>query len=98
MRSFPLIAGSVASALLLLSCGARTGLDHGPPAPPEPECYRDADCEGAGDLCTPVFCDLDIPPVRPGADRGGHCKELDPIDCDDNDPCTSDKCDPGTGQ
>jgi hypothetical protein len=80
------------------ACGARTGLDSGPPAPPDPDCYRDADCQGAGDLCTPVICVLDIPPLRPGADRGGHCVSQAPINCDDNDPCTSDKCDSATGQ
>ena len=84
-------------AALSPSCGARTGLNAGPPAPPEPDCYRDSDCEDAGDLCVPVVCVLDIPPVRPGADRGGHCVALDPIDCDDNDPCTNDTCQPATG-
>ncbi|MEZ4308118.1 MAG: putative metal-binding motif-containing protein [Polyangiaceae bacterium] len=91
----------VACAALLASvvpaCGARTGLNSGPPAPPEPECYTDEDCAGSGDLCLPVICELDIPPVREGADAGGHCIEQDPIDCDDNDPCTKDECDPLTG-
>ncbi len=81
----------------LASCGARTGLDAGPPAPPEPECYRDSDCEGAGNPCEPIVCVLDIPPARPGGDRGGRCESLEPIDCDDNDPCTNDICDPVLG-
>ncbi|MBK8253089.1 MAG: putative metal-binding motif-containing protein [Polyangiaceae bacterium] len=79
------------------ACGAKSGLNSGPPAPTEPECYRDEDCAGSGDACIPVICDLDIPPVKEGADPGGHCVELDPIDCDDNDPCTKDACDSFTG-
>ena len=86
-----------ALAVLAPACGARSGLDAGPPAPPEPECYRDEDCKGAGDQCLPVMCELDIPPIRPGADRGGHCVTLEPVDCDDNDPCTNDECDPANG-
>jgi hypothetical protein len=96
-RGWLALGGLVLGAGLVPACGARTGLNSGPPAPPEPECYRDADCEGSGDLCKPVVCELDIPPVREGADRGGHCVELDEIDCDDNDPCTKDACDSTTG-
>jgi hypothetical protein len=87
----------VGGLVLAPACGARTGLNSGPPAPPEPECYRDADCEGSGDLCKPVVCDLDLPPIREGADWGGHCVVQEEIDCDDNDPCTNDSCDPDTG-
>lgn len=29
---------------------------------------------------------------------GGVCKKLDPIDCDDNDECTDEVCDPANGQ
>jgi hypothetical protein len=86
------------AAALAPSCGARTGLEAGPPAPPEPECYRDDDCEGSGDACYPVVCVLDIEPIRPGADPAGHCVAAEPVDCDDNDPCTNDLCDPLTAQ
>ena len=89
---------AVLAGWLAASCGARTGMEAGPPAPPEPECYRDADCEGAGDLCNPVVCELDVEPIRPGADPGGHCVPAEPVECDDNDPCTNDVCDPLTGQ
>lgn len=58
---------------------------------------RDEDCKGAGNECLPVMCGLDIPPIRPGADRGGRCVTLEPVDCDDNDPCTNDACDPANG-
>lgn len=83
--------------LLLASCGARTGLQAGPPAPPEPECFDDSDCEGSGDLCAPVICVLDLPPLKPGGRATGRCVEQDPVDCDDNDPCTQDDCDAETG-
>ena len=95
---FAFAAASLLAASALPSCGARSGLDAGPPAPPEPECYRDADCEGAGDACLPIVCVLDIEPIRPGADRAGHCEAAEPVDCDDNDPCTNDLCEPLTGQ
>ncbi|MFO0586518.1 MAG: putative metal-binding motif-containing protein [Polyangiaceae bacterium] len=96
-KGFALCGAVILGLGALPACGARTGLSAGPPAPEEPECYRDEDCEGSGDKCYPVLCNLDIPPIKPGADPGGHCVTLDPINCDDNDPCTNDVCDPGSG-
>lgn len=91
------------SATFASACGARTGLDIPPPAPPVPECVADEDCPGFDDLCKPVFCKLfaedrpdggaaDAGPVM----RGGTCVELEEVDCDDNDPCTLDECEPAS--
>jgi hypothetical protein len=33
-----------------------------------------------------------------GVPRGGVCRKLEPIDCDDNDPCTDEECNRYTGQ
>lgn len=85
------------SGLLGLSaCGARTGLDAGPPLPPPPDCLVDADCPTYGDFCNPVKC---VPiPVDAGAKSlGGTCEDQIKVDCDDNDPCTADSCVPATG-
>ncbi|WP_437805046.1 MopE-related protein [Sorangium sp. So ce1078] len=89
-------------------CGARTGLNIPPPAP---ECEVDADCPGAEDLCEPVVCQLfasgqpdgGAAPFPEGATggaasrRGGTCVALEPVDCDDGDPCTRDACESATG-
>ncbi|MGK4004269.1 putative metal-binding motif-containing protein [Sorangium sp. So ce1036] len=88
-------------------CGARTGLTIPPPAP---ECEVDADCPGADDLCKPVICQLFEPDraeggaapdgsaaAGGGARRGGTCVSLEPVDCDDGDPCTRDTCESATG-
>ncbi len=86
---------------LLAACGSRTGLDYGPPKPPPPECFVAADCPEFGDFCKPVLCAPldDNPDAGPSeiAKKGGQCKLALPVDCDDNDPCTADLCDPGTG-
>lgn len=47
------------------------------------QCVVDSDCEGA-DLCRPERC-IDAVCV------------LQPVQCDDGDPCSEDLCDPGTG-
>jgi hypothetical protein len=99
---------------LAAGCGARTGLNIPPPAPPEPECLVDSDCPGVDDLCKPVFCRLfepspadagpaqpDAGPAQPDAGpvrRGGECVALTPVDCDDDDACTRDVCEPSTGE
>jgi len=98
--------GAARAALLsgifgLSACGARTGLDAGPPLPPPPECLIDADCPTYGDLCNPVKC-VPIPVeadagADAGAAKGGTCEELPKVDCNDNDPCTTDKCTAETG-
>lgn len=76
----------LAASFLLAGCGARTGLhvekDGGPYL--APECMTTADCEPE-DACHPVACDY------------GSCVPLDPIDCDDGDPCTKDECAPESG-
>ncbi|APR75743.1 RTX toxin [Minicystis rosea] len=97
------------SLLLALSamaaCGGRTDLTSGPPKPPDPECSIDADCTKDGDLCHPKTCEM-----KPfsfgdaGAGEGGssvimlgQCVAATEVDCDDNDPCTTDTCEPATG-
>src|SRR5262245_25533119 len=96
----------VGAALLLVgwaqaSCGARTGLYAPPPPPPGPPCFVNEDCDGFGDLCNPVECrhttedgGVDARAVK----RGGECVPLTPVDCNDNDPCTNDTCDPSSGK
>ncbi len=95
-------------ALLLLAtvvdCGGRTELEVPPPLPPKPECELDADCPGADDLCAPVRCidpenfDGELPELPPGAVLPPRvCLVVDPVDCDDNDPCTNDSCVAETG-
>jgi hypothetical protein len=78
-------------------CGARSPI---PIPPPAPDCFVDEDCDGAEDLCNPVRCEILPPEAQPDAGAGrpaGVCVRLDPIDCDDNDPCTADACEPSTG-
>jgi hypothetical protein len=65
-----------------VSCGSRTPLTV---TEGPPECTIDADCEGANDLCRRVRCNMHV------------CDEM-PVDCDDRDNCTLDRCDPATGQ
>lgn len=90
-----------ALAATISACGARTGLDAPPPAPPPPQCYADADCPGSDDLCNAVVCRLFSAEADAGADvkkmPGGVCVNLTPINCDDNDPCTNDSCDSFSG-
>lgn len=98
------VAALPGGGMLAAGCGARTGLNIPPPAP---ECLVDADCPGAADLCNPVFCkpiapeQSDAGAASPDAgpvQRGGVCVALEPVDCDDQDPCTRDTCEPTTGQ
>jgi len=88
----------------MFACGSRSGLDMPPLPPPPPECLVDADCPGAEDLCNPVVCE----PIAQGEGgaggaggapvQGGVCKQMPPVDCDDNDVCTSEVCEPTTGE
>ncbi len=70
------------SVLVLGACGSRTGFElvAGPP-----DCTAAKDCDGFGDLCSPVGC------------VNGTCQDLAPVSCEDNNPCTSDSCDPTNG-
>ncbi|EYF07947.1 putative metal-binding motif-containing protein [Chondromyces apiculatus] len=92
----PVVMGG--SAWLGGGCGARSAV---PVPPPAPDCYVDADCEGAEDLCNPVVCELLPPETLPDGgvvSRGGVCTTREPVDCDDGDPCTADTCAPETGR
>jgi len=68
------------------ACGSRTTFDVEEGPPPPPECTKNQDCDGYGDLCSPVGC------------IAGKCQDLTPVNCDDQDPCTLDRCDADTGQ
>jgi hypothetical protein len=88
----------------IVTCGGRTELRVPPPLPPQPECDFDEDCPDHDNLCTPVRCidterfDGVLPDPPPGVLLPPRiCLVVDPIDCDDNDPCTLDSCDRTTG-
>jgi hypothetical protein len=91
------LACTVSFIALAASCG-RTGLKSGPPLPPPPECMIDSDCPDYGDLCKPVVCQMVTPDGGTESDpKTAKCVKPPPVDCDDNDPCTTDTCDPATG-
>jgi hypothetical protein len=73
-------------ATVLASCGSRTQFTAVEGPPPPPECISDKDCDGFGDQCFPVAC------------VAGSCKDLTPVDCDDQNPCTTDTCDSSSGK
>ncbi|MEB2311092.1 MAG: putative metal-binding motif-containing protein [Sorangiineae bacterium] len=105
-RSVPLALGGatlVALALAPLGCGAKSGLrgaladagadagadadlDAGTDADADgsPECEADSDCR-TDDLCSTRAC------------VEGVCQAPLPVDCDDADECTADRCVPETG-
>lgn len=85
------------AAGLAAGCGSRTSLSIPPPAPPGQECAVDADCEGAADLCNPVSCQLPDPASADAGPPKGVCVKAEPVECDDNDPCTRDECVHATG-
>jgi hypothetical protein len=99
----------LASAALLFAvvssgaCGARSELDEYPQQLPQPECLVDSDCDGAGDACNPVMCDIQEDAGVPDPDGGppkvfGICVALESKNCDDSDPCTNDDCEPASGE
>ena len=97
LRSGLIPCVAVLSGLLGLSaCGARTGLEAGPPKPPSPECEVDTDCPTYGDFCNPVKCVPNAPDAGTKP-LGGTCEDQPKVDCNDNDPCTTDTCTPETG-
>ncbi|MDP3278901.1 MAG: putative metal-binding motif-containing protein [Deltaproteobacteria bacterium] len=65
-------------------CGARTGLEVEPPPPRPPDCVTDSDCDDR------LFCS--------GIERciEERCVPGAPVVCDDNDRCTTDRCDETT--
>lgn len=86
-----LILGAL-GAILFAACG-RTELPVPDPLPATPECFVDDDCPAIADRCSPVVCEL-VPGMIGG---GGLCVAQDPVDCDDDDVCTDDMCNPETG-
>jgi len=89
---------------LLVACGGRSRLYEPPAVPPPPECDTNEDCPGFDDVCAPVRClDSDtyadaLPDVPEGTLLPPRvCYVLAPLDCDDGDACTDDRCEPMTG-
>ena len=78
--------------LLVIACGGRSKLLERYDAPaieardagPPRECITDIDCF-RDNLCKPALC------------REEQCVPLEPVDCDDSDPCTKDSCVPSSG-
>jgi hypothetical protein len=94
----------VAALVSVATCGGRSELEVPPPLPPEPECDVDEDCPNFDSLCEPVRCvdperyDGELPELPAGVPLPPRvCVVLEPVDCDDNDPCTVDECDEDTG-
>ncbi len=87
------LAGLVALAVAP-ACEGRSSLDAFPQEPKPPICKVGSDCPGF-DLCTaPFTCQL-VGPV--GGIGTWECIPGTPVDCNDNDPCTIDTCEPRTG-
>ncbi len=87
-----------------MACGARSKLDVPPPLPPQPECTTNEDCPGHDDFCAKVRClDSDkyvgiLPQLPEGVPLPPRvCFPLTTVDCEDNDACTTDACEPATG-
>ncbi|HEX7668418.1 MAG TPA: putative metal-binding motif-containing protein [Polyangiaceae bacterium] len=83
-----LTLGALAAGAIT-SCGARSGLkahDYGAALDGSAieGCLGDRDC-GKLDKCAPSRC------------VAGQCVALPPVECDDGDPCTEDRCVPSTG-
>lgn len=87
-------AGAAAS-----SCGARSSLPIPLPDPPPPDCLTFEDCAGHENLCKPVGCELTEEVRDEDGLRYlvGTCIDLAPIDCDDEDECSIDSCNPTDG-
>ena len=67
----------------------------------ETQCTIASDCPAYGDICKPVTCQLEAPDSGTGAGGSaalvGRCVAQAPLNCDDNDPCTTDSCNGKTG-
>ncbi len=65
------------------------------------ECTEDSCDLGQGCVHTPVqdgtSCFEGLNRCRPGTCQAGVCEGAKDLDCDDQDPCTKDSCDPGYG-
>ena len=84
-------AALCSSAVVLVGCGARSGVkrrDFGASLPADGAigaCTGDLDC-GVIDLCAPVHC------------VAGACVAAPKVVCNDNNPCTEDSCVSTNGQ
>jgi hypothetical protein len=91
------LAGLLTVPFVLAAC-SRTGLhpgtepsDGGTDANVSPPCEEDADCP-RDDLCVLAFCDAPA-----GEDAGRRCR-TEPVNCDDGDVCSLDRCEPADGR
>ena len=99
--SLALRFGALAALALAPACEGRSSIPMPPPLPPGPICKVAADCPGYADMCKPVTCDF-VATVAPvpgvsGIEGAYHCVAGTPVDCNDNDPCTIDTCEPSNG-
>jgi hypothetical protein len=90
LRSAHAVIAAVLGCTVFAACGARDAPHRrvfGKPLPADggiTDCLDDLDC-GTPDLCNPVHC------------VAGACVAGKKVVCDDQDPCTTDSCDPTTG-
>jgi len=71
-------------SFLLMHCGGRSSVPQGDGTRPLVACNQDNDCFD-GNLCVTKAC------------IEGYCRTVKTKTCDDGNPCTSDLCDPPTG-
>jgi hypothetical protein len=91
------LAGLFTLSFVLAAC-SRTGLhpgtepsDGGADANVSPPCEEDTDCP-RDDLCVLAFCDEPA-----GEDAGRRCR-TEPVNCNDGDACSLDRCEPADGR
>src|SRR5512142_1183257 len=84
LRRLAAALGLIATILGLIACGGRSELFPGDSGPPAIACKQDGDCFD-GNLCTTKAC------------VAGYCSTLATKTCDEQNICTSDSCDPGSG-
>ncbi|NUO52149.1 MAG: hypothetical protein HOV80_25125 [Polyangiaceae bacterium] len=101
-----LAASAVGIVGIVGAASCRSEVERFPPEPPIAECVVNADCEGFDDLCRNVKCIPDdgsggggggTDPNAISATRLGVCREVNPVDCNDDDICTIDLCNPKDG-
>ncbi len=97
IRPLGLAALPFLTAVALAPACGRTGIPSPPAPPPPPICVVDSDCPTYGDLCKPVTCQhIALGPGDAGA-TVAECVNGQPVNCDDNDPCTKDTCNSNDG-
>ncbi len=84
VRRFLGLVAIGSSSLLLCQCGGRSAIPEGDGTGPLIACNQSGDCFD-GNLCVTKAC------------VEGYCHTVETKTCDDANPCTSDLCDPPTG-